>query len=336
LKTARTFLLCLTAAASGAVPSLLADSLAEIQSHWSAYCQSLLNFKGKIIKSSTGQGPEGLRWSARVTLIAGDGFMLCVDGSERNGEESQRAQGSNRAYLFEIARTGSDKPWVLVKYSGNTGGTGSFVGDLRDVFDCHLNTGLSLLSPREWLPFLVKDSEFAITKIEPAEVDGKKLLRLDFLTSPRVVPSTVINDRNLPSGRVLLQSGTIWLNPENHFLIHSFSVIRPEGKKTKVAVRGSYSYGATKEGVPIVTKIRRIVSQAPDTAEYVNEDLYEYFESNPEASEVSLAAFGLPEPGKVEGATPLYRYFVVGACLSLGLTVLIRRYRRTAKTLPLK
>lgn len=314
---------------SAALGQALEDDLQSCRAAWNEYLKQVASFRGTITRSTSATGPPGTEWQEKSQVKFRDHCALWTRTKTRDGAETIEAAVANKQYSFEATCKPGTQQWVLTKYSAQPSASSI---NPRETVWIHSNGGLTLIGFREWLPFLVADSDFRITGLKHETLEKGKFLRLQFAVAPRhkKLPQIEFEGQVLSSGSMRLQSGQITLDPENSFLIKSFDIVRTEGPHN-VPVTATNDFHSFAPGMPMLAR-SILVSKDPESMQDVRHAVdYEYSSTLPDEREFTLTAFGLPEPALQTTSTTMWYLWLLGAgAMCLIVAGIVRRMRRPA------
>ncbi len=248
-----------------------------------------------------------------------------LEGQEGRAE----AIGWNPQYSFRLTRSTNSKEWVLTELDLQNKELAVFLGS---SYRAHLDNFISfpLMIHRTAIDSLVADKNLKITHMRKIDRDGRTLAEITF-DFPHDITQKPFNP---------VQRGTMVLDPNALWCVREYKVDAKfiNSRSTLTAVN-EFDLAS---GLPVVTKsVRSSISKDTGLVKYT--DTYEFELSRPSRDpadqNLSLSAFGLPEPHGVMHTWnrptrwDLWIYAAAGCCIGGALFFRWRRRKTaTAKT----
>lgn len=157
-------------------------------------------------------------------------------------------------------------------------------------------------------------------------------MKLTFEATPKDLPGTEIEGHKVYPGRMSLRRGEIVLDPEQYWLIRSYSVRSEFSRELAATVTGRLSYKTSKKGLPVLAKVsfeyRDYEPKTLPDGGIVRE--YTISDDVPDERDFMLSTFGIPEPPDVVSPTRSrwYLWLIGAAIVSLSAALWYRRRAR--------
>jgi hypothetical protein len=227
------------------------------------------------------------------------GHTQLLNGNPKKVSTHSTVWGQNPAYAFQLMRDDAGKPWVGAALElGNK--KPLLLGPIIDkvVWSVTPQFRAGLLKP---LPEALSDKEFIAKKVSLAEVDGVKLVRLDF--EYKEADGSNVNSH---AGWVIMDPNQYWHMTE--------AVIKTESKQFTGQYEVKFEFGRGKGDLPLIKrssdKVEGIATGSQQLRSNVVEWMIREDDAVPDAN-FRLSAFGLPEPMAMTeaGASRAYLWF---------------------------
>ncbi len=281
----------------------LAELRQTLPSVWRQYAATMRRFEGTVHDRTvhtarTRPDPNHRIEDARRRVVGYYPMALLETGLERSKRRSVSAV--NQDYFFRIRSHDAGLHWQIVELEAirtPPDVTELVLVDLVDLerhrlapavhpgrlIDQDVLCGL-FLSDR-WLPNILVDPRFALLDIQPAEVDGRHLMRLSF--------SLIGTESGID-----LDESVLFLMPDHHWLIshgHLSSVFWGEDR-FRFVIENEYTFS---EGLPVIASSELTVHDVTDGEQlnYVRTRAFSLKRTaDTSPARFRLSAFGLPEP----------------------------------------
>ena len=260
----------------------------------------------------------------------------------RSGGDFARAKnaevvtGVNPKYAFQLKRTIGSSEWVMDQIDMGGDGSKLPLGNgmtQQQSANMHILAHFRVFDPHLALERLIERPNFRATKTAPVVVDGIDMVRIDF-----ECPYPI--EKRKEPGFSAVQGGHMVLDPKHLWCLKEYSV-RTNDSASRRTFSRKFDYATGPDQFPILREVRtHQLGYHPDgkdwfTCESVVKSEFQYSPSAFEDREMTLSAFGLPEPIGIEPPpkpTPRYVWFLVAAGALALLAILFHWFARRSKT----
>lgn len=286
---------------------------------WQGYLEKLSVVQGKVTRTTYDLLPERKLHAQQTSTLkrSGNSYALVIKWDIERPSSSGDARtkvvyASNVKYPFTLTSKSLEGDWILKQ-------TGKLSPDVKEIADASVE--YCLVPQLQFNPISllneIKSPRMAIEQVTAVGASGPdaELYRIDFTYHPETLS-------------VDLRSGSFIVDAKHYYMIQSASLVcegtRPYSRKY------TYDYKYDASGRIQQVKIVRILTTVEDKQKWEDvEDCTYTFDAVPE-TDLTLTAFGLPEPIGVTWpkSTPRYLYWLAGAAVLVALGVAFRWYGR--------
>ena len=287
--------------------------LSQLAAAWGGYMAWCERLQGSVTRN---QGLVGSPPSKTFRYDLKQSPFGVVFGMWVNQRETVRVH--SQSYGFELQRDFGQE-WKVT----HVGSSKEDAEELRLLSRTYTAYGLALWGASNFLPTMIQEPDFRLTKCEPLMWNGRRAAALTF-TRGSAKPH---------AGRIA--AGRILALPDKHWLLVEFDVIQeyidPSNRPTRNPMMGRVDYVDLDVPYPIIRRhwIRfeeAGIAEGPPT---ITLD-FDFKPGSPENSEFTLTAFGLPEPFGVtwDRPTPWWLYALNSAGVLFVVAVIVSFWKR--------
>ncbi|MFO0807723.1 MAG: hypothetical protein U0746_03795 [Gemmataceae bacterium] len=317
------------------------DFKREAVGQWHKYLDLLGRGNGMTVTADlnvreTG-GDKRVQAAYHFRLVYRPGAALTESPAHGDRGAPEEVVCQNPAYAFQLRRKSAGKPWVLTEFAAGAD-TGNLIVRFpaKSAIETFFHRGLTLNTPGERLVDLIDDADFVVTGTTLEQRAGKSLVRVTFRNTPKLVSQVVGETTVKPARQVTVVSGSMLLDPQQYWLLQSYSAAVQWSSPGELPVRtsdctGEYTYQQLKNGLPVLSRValtfvnNKPVENRPDFSQVLD---YKFDETTPTEADFTLAKYGLPEPAGNRRSTPWYLWVCGAALVFAGLAALFRRLSR--------
>ena len=234
--------------------------------------------------------------------------VLLTSGSElRRIKNADYVMGMNSKYSFQLKRTTGNSEWAIDQVDLDSDGSKLMFSSEKSLRKRATRSVCPyFLMSQDSLEQLFEKPNFRVTKTERVVVDGANMVRIEF-----DYPNPV--EKASEPGFNSMQGGYFILDPQHLWCLKEFRV-RTDDSLSKRIYSGNNVYVAGPDQFPILRESQLDdIGFHPDGTDWFNCNChiqydFQYAPKSYQDHEMTLSAFGLPEPYGITWEKPTPRY----------------------------